>query len=495
MNRPSSDTAPSDTAPSNTVLPNTAPPDSVLPITFGQDGEPVTAVMTWGQVAIWDVLRWLPPEDTSTNLLLSVPAPPGTGVERAVRAVRLLVERHDSLRTLFSEAPEGPCQQVLPGGTLQGWRCPADAAGAEHAAAEAGARLRATPFAADELPVRAAVVTEGPHAALVVLCLSHLAIDGWSLSIVRADLAQLLADPPQLPPRAQQPLERARYEASEPARRGQARALRFWEDALRELPPAMVEDLREGGGSDRQWSRISSPALALAAAEHARRTRLSSSVVLQAATLLLLALHTGEPSAALRTIVATRFRPENQALVGAFNQNALVRAELREEPFEAFLRRVGSAAANGYRHTEYEPRALERLIERVGTERGLRTGGFCFFNDVRFGTGHQPLGSAAPGSAEALTAALARTELSDPQWDFDQKGSKFFLFLQELDAAPEPAGARAVVTLCADRRFLAGRGSSVFLEDLEWLLARTAYTDTTTGELAAALCGRAPVPG
>ncbi|MFD7985706.1 condensation domain-containing protein [Kitasatospora indigofera] len=466
-----------------------------LAIGFGTDGPPVTAAMTWGQVAIWDVLRWLPPEDTSTNLVLAVPAPSGTAVGRAATAVRRLVERHDSLRTLFSEGPRGPLQTVLPGGTLPVRLHPAGAAGPRDTAEEVGRQLRSTPFAAAEPPVRAAVVTDGPDAAVVVLCLSHLAIDGWSLSILRADLAQLLTDPGGLAPRAQQPLERAGYEASEPARRSEQRALLFWERALRELPAAMLEDLRDGGPSDRQWSRLSSPALALAAAEHARRARLSPSVVLQAGTLLLLALYTGEPSAALRTIVATRFRPENQALVGAFNQNALVRAELREETFDAFLRRVGSAAATGYRHTEYEPRALEELIERIGTERGLRTGGFCFFNDVRFGSGQRPLGAPAAGSAEALAGALDRTELSDPEWDFDQKGAKFFLFLQELEAPAGPDSARSVITLCADRRFLAGRGSAVFLRDLEWLLAGTAYADTTVGSLAEALRGRVPAAG
>lgn len=492
---------------------NPTPPydNDTLPIAFDTGGEPVTAPMAWGQVAIWDVLRWLPPTDTSTHLLLELPAPPGTTAERAADAVRLLVERHDSLRTLFFEAAEGPRQRVVPRGMLRARLHPvaaADAAGEAGAAGAAdvtdvadvrravervGARLRATAFGATELPVRMAVVTDGPHAAAVVLCLSHLALDGWSLAVVRADLTALLTEPETLPPRAQQPLERAEYEASEPARRGQDRALRYWERAVRELPAAMLEDLRDGGASDPQWARIESPALALAAAEHARRVRLSPSLVLQAGVLLLLAVYTGERSAALRTIVATRFRPENQSLVGAFNQNALVHARLGDEPFDAFVHRVGTAATTGYRHTEYEPRSLELLIERIGKERGMRTGGFCFFNDVRFDAGRRPF-APVPRSAREITAALARTQLSVPDWDIDQKGAKFFLYVQELGAGDSAAEATAALTLCADRRFLAGRESADFLLDLQWLLTETVRRNISTGALAGALRERSPLP-
>ncbi|WP_344745400.1 condensation domain-containing protein [Streptosporangium vulgare] len=224
--------------------------------------------LTWGQTAIWEVLRWLPPGDASLNLLAVCEVEPGRDVDDVLAAVRALVERHDALHTLFprDDGDGGkPVQVVLRSGELEvavhetGTRNPVTVA------AYAGARLRDTPFdIGGELPLRVAVVTTGGVPVRVVLVVSHMAVDGWSLKIVCEDLRTLLSAPAALGPAAEQPLGRLAYENSERAGLRERRAFDYWAEAVRELPRVWLEDLRQGGEARQDWSEIRSRALSRA---------------------------------------------------------------------------------------------------------------------------------------------------------------------------------------------------------------------------------------
>ncbi|MER5644445.1 condensation domain-containing protein [Streptosporangium sp. NPDC002524] len=441
--------------------------------------------LTWGQTAIWEVLRWLPPGDASLNLLAVCEVEPGRDVGDVLAAVRALVERHDALHTLFPmDDQDGgrPVQVVLRSGELEvavhetGTRNPGTVA------AYAGARLRDLPFdIGGELPLRVAVVTTGGVPVRVVLVVSHMAVDGWSLKIVRDDLRTLLSVPAALGPVAEQPLGRLAYERSERARLRERRAFGYWAEAVRELPRVWLEDLRQGGEARQDWSEIRSRALSRAVRELAARASVTPGMVLQATVALLLGLYKGEEDVALRLIVSTRFKPETRRFVGAFNQNALLRLRLRHESFSGFLSHAGRAALAAYSTCEYDPVRLEELVARVTGERGIGTDGYCFYNDIRFDAPAPPAGHRlSPAEYDAL---MGETELVEPPHDTDQKGATFFLYVHELSE-------RAVLTLCADRRFLAPRGPADFLSDLEWLAVEALRTDAGPLRLAEALARR-----
>lgn len=283
------------------------------PVHFRADGRP-PAPLAWGQLAFWDVLRWLPEGDDSPNLYRWLPVPAGAGLDRVTTALGLLLERHESLRTRYFEQGGAPTQQVLAEGVLPVHLY--EAAGPDLAAqAEAlGARLRrgATDHARD-LPVRAAVLTRGGAPVAVVLMISHLAVDAWSFRIALRDLRTLLAEPAPdasaLPARSRQPAERAHYEASEAGRRREAATLAHWERRLRSASPTMLEKSALTRATGRDWATIDSPAMALALRALGSRTGTGPGTALPALLGLLLSFRVGEPEAALRLIVATRFAP------------------------------------------------------------------------------------------------------------------------------------------------------------------------------------------
>ncbi|MEZ0066884.1 hypothetical protein ABIA32_002897 [Streptacidiphilus sp. MAP12-20] len=436
---------------------------TAIPIEF-LSGVPRSGPLTWGQLAIWDVLTWLPADDTTLTLSGVQPVPPGTGLDAVAGALAALIIRHESLRTVFSPSADGPVQHVVAQGRID---VPVHdtAPGAGRSTAESlQGELRAVPYdMAADLPLRAAAVTEDGQPVAVVLTVNHMAVDAWSFSIMQEDLAALLAASP-LPGPGPQPLDRLAYEQSPLGLQREQRALRYWSEQIGAAPTAMLSGFPEPSAAELRWGRIESSALAEAVRLLAVRTGTAPSLVTLALTARLLARYTGSDRSLLRLIVATRFNPKTRRLVGAFNQNAVFGLEIGDDPTDAFLRRASLTALESYQNCEYDPRSLEVLIDGITAERGIDSVGCCFFNDVSFRAGQAPAADAEPESAAERARRLdrlrAETTLSVPDMDQVPKGATFFLFLDRLDDL-------AILQLCADRRFLAPRTPTDFLHDLE----------------------------
>lgn len=289
--------------------------------------------LIWAQLAIWDVFRWLPPHDSTLNLLVQCPVPAGRDLRDVTTAVRRLVERHDSLHTVYVDTPDGPRQRVIGEGDIPLRIHDVGDRGTEEAAAELGEALRRPWFdIGADLPLRVAVLTRDDTPVAVLLAASHMAVDGWSFAIVRGDLLNLLQDPPIAVEPGQQPLQRVEYETSPIGLRREAKALSYWSKHLTGVPTRMIESNRDGRPPNLDWGQIQSPALALATNGLAARFGVPPATVLLAAITLQLAAYTGEREALLRMIVSTRFRPASRALVGAFNENALFRLDFPQHP-------------------------------------------------------------------------------------------------------------------------------------------------------------------
>lgn len=447
----------------------------------GHGAAPRRGPLAWAQTEIWDVIERLATGSASLNLCAVRPVA-GHDPQQVQAALSALISRHEILRTLFTADDGVPVQHVQARAELD---MPVYALAddeVEEGAQQISRQLRGLPFdAARELPLRAAMVLGHTVPPRVVLVLNHLAVDGGSLALLVRELDLLLADPGALGKPAYQPLDRAAWEQSADGRRHAARSLAHWERAVRATPRTWFENRHRAGRPEGRWARIDSPALALAVRVLAHRSGMTPGMVGQAGVAALLGLTRGEHTVGLRLIVSPRFQPETRSLVAAFNQNALLRTELAEESFTAYLRRSGAATLDAYTACEYEPRALGEMTSRIGAELGFGTDGFCFYNDVRYG-GEDPAwrDPLPPDWAANLTALGSSTQtqqlptlgtLSDP----------FFLYVDSLTD-------RAQLTLCVDRRLLPDPAG--FLADLAWLLEQAALTDAAPPALAAGLAQR-----
>lgn len=423
----------------------------------------------WGQIAIWDVLQWKPPGDTSLNRLGQWEVPAGVTMDRLADALRALIERHDSLRSVYYETSEGLVQEVRGDGELTVEVHEIGAADAGDVARTVGEDLRGIYFdRAADLPVRLAVAVRDGEPEVLLGSFSHMAVDASSFGIVSADLVALMRGETLAPP-GQQPLERAEYEGSGIGRSREERALAFWSAHVAKIPRSMLARVRGGNPPDFVWALLDSPAMALAARSLAWRFALEPGVVLLGGASLLLAAYTGEEEAALRMIVATRFQPAARELVGAFNQNALFHVDIVDEPLEAYLRRAANAQLLSFRNSEYHPRKLEALVSEVSASRGFDADGYCFLNDVR--TAFERIAEPDLIAAESLVGrveeALPGSRLEQLPDGSPTKGANLFLYLHDT-------AEQAYLRLGTERAFLTPRGPIDYLRDLERLIVRAA---------------------
>jgi Condensation domain len=415
-----------------------------------------------------------PPGDDSLNQIGWIPIPPGTEPGAVVAALRIILERHDSLRSVYFETGGEPGQRVLAAGRLPLRVSEAVDPDMEAATEAAGLRLKQGAFdIAHDLPLRAELLTRGGEPWALVLVVSHMSADGWSISLVKRELTTLLEEGPAegvLPPRGRQPVDRAAFEHTEQGAARERLTLQQWTGTLEQASATMLEKPAGPAASVGDWGRIDSPAAASAAAALAAAAGVNPGSVVLAALALLLGFRVAEPRATLRVIVTPRFTAADRFYVGAFNQNALFHVEIDEdEPAVGFLRRAGAGAFGAYRRCEADPRKVEQLVADVAERRGFTPDGYCFFNDVRFAFADRsaPDADQPPADPAEIAASLDRTVLEQLHKDERQKGAKLFLYLQEL-------GPSCRITACLDPAFLGPYRITALLGDLERLLVRAA---------------------
>ncbi|MEV7315227.1 amino acid adenylation domain-containing protein [Streptomyces microflavus] len=152
--------------------------------------EPVTAVrprperlpLSSGQQRLW-LLETLGDAGTSYHLPVALRLRGVLDRLALAEALADVVGRHEPLRTVVSETPDGPCQRILPAGPNQ----------PPLRLMEPGDPVRPdlAPFdLACELPLRAQLFPIAPEEHVLVVTLHHIAADGWSMEPLLRDLSE-----------------------------------------------------------------------------------------------------------------------------------------------------------------------------------------------------------------------------------------------------------------------------------------------------------------
>ncbi|WP_432988992.1 condensation domain-containing protein [Dactylosporangium sp. CA-233914] len=410
--------------------------------------------MTWGQHEIWHTMRRT---GRTLNIGGAVAVPPGATAEQYASMLAYLVGRHPALRTRFAFDERGePVRQVV------------DAAGEVHlevvegdtdADAEAlRSRYEFTPFdLAREHPVRWGVVGRGGALTHLVVQYSHLAVDGAGIEAIVRDLAHHGAEHPP-PPSGLSPLELAARQHSPAGRRQSEKALRYWRTQLAGVPAA-----RLAGSADPRTPRFRelvfrSPALHLALAAVAARTRAETGHVLLAAYAVALARVTGLRPVVAQVLVSNRFRPGCADAVCHLTQPGIVVADpgppSAPVPFDELVARVWTAATAAYLHGYYDPRAHRAMLDQLAAERGEPVDLSCFVNDRR---GQSTSGAAPTG--EAARAALGQSTL---RWERELPTYDGSLYVQV-----DSDGGAVQLGIWADTHAIAPAAVERFARELE----------------------------
>ncbi len=301
-------------------------------------------------------------------------------------ALRDVVARHESLRTVFA-APEGtPQQVVIPAERADfGWQV-IDAGGwpASRLDDAVKAAARDTFDLSTDIPLRAWLfrVTDDEHVLVAVA--HHIAADGWSITPLVRDLGVAYASrcAGEAPGWAELPVQYVDYTLWQRAQFGDlkdgdsriAAQLAYWEEALAGMPERLqlptdrpypqVADQR-GATVPIDWPADLQQQVAAVAREH----NATSFMVIQAALAVLLAKVSATSDVAVGFPIAGRRDPALDDLVGFFVNTLVLRVDVAGDPtFAELLDRVRARSLEAFEHQDVP---FEVLVERVNPTRSL----------------------------------------------------------------------------------------------------------------------------
>ena len=393
------------------------------------------AELSWGQHEIWQVMA-----DKGDSLPIGgVRAlPPGQTVADVAAGLRFVMGRHQSLRTRLRLVPGGlPKQVVHDRGEIAlevvdaGDGDPAEAA----AAVVAGYMTRSFDYERD-WPVRMAVITRHGAATHVAEIYCHLAMDGFGLAALRADLARYdRTGPAPAPVTAMQPLEQARRQRGPAGRRAHDASMRHFERVAATAPDRQFSEQADKQ-EPRFWQVIyESPAGYLASRTLAARLGVSTSSVLLAAFAAALSPLTSTPSVAVALVVNNRFRPGFADSVSTLAQSFPCLIEVGDTGFEEVCVRAWRSALVAYKHAYYDLAGKDEVSRRIAAERGTELAFGVFFNDLRMRS--RELADSVSGDAATQAeppsprAELARSTLRWGERN-DVPADPMFLYVNDV---------------------------------------------------------------
>ncbi|MBG6090821.1 non-ribosomal peptide synthetase [Actinomadura viridis] len=298
-------------------------------------------------------------------------------------ALRDVVARHESLRTVFPHDDGEPYQRILgPDEAEPGLSIGEVAAGDPRDAVFADA-TRGFDLTSD-LPVRAHLYRTAPGEHLLLLVLHHIAGDGWSMAplatdLIDAYLARRAGTAPTRPPLAVQYADYAIWQRgllgdeNDPESLA-ARQLAHWKDALAGLPeeldlpadrPRPAHASYRGGQVPFEIGADLHGRLAALAREH----QVSLFMVLRAALASLFTRLGAGTDIPIGSPVAGRTDQRLDDLVGVFVNTLVLRTDTSGDPtFAELLARVRETDLAAHAHQDVP---FERLVEALNPARSL----------------------------------------------------------------------------------------------------------------------------
>ena len=338
--------------------------------------------LSFAQRRLWFLDRLEGPSPTY-NIPVAVRLSGGLDVAALEAALGDLVERHESLRTIFAETLGVPRQLILEGARARPKLTVRSLGEADLCEALAGAAQQSFDLSA-QIPLRAELFVLSQSEQILLLVVHHIAADGWSLGplgrdLARAYAARLEGAEPQWPAL---PIQYADYTLwqqqvlgsetdPESALGGQ---IAFWTKALEGLPEQLelpTDRPRPAFASYRGETvplQIS-PELHGGLLDLARDNQASLFMVLQAGLAALLTRLGAGTDIAIGSPIAGRTDEALEELIGFFVNTLVLRTDTSANPsFGELLGRVRAGDLAAYAHQELP---FERLVELLNPARSL----------------------------------------------------------------------------------------------------------------------------
>jgi len=297
------------------------------------------------------------------------------------RSLDALTRRHESLRVCLHDDDGNPRVEIRTdlGSTVE----VLDLSSVDPAAREAEAmrllqQRGREPFDLSRGPLaHFALARLGPEEHLLLLCMHHIASDGWSLSVAAREIcavyeAELTGKPSPLPPLSLQYVDFAGWQHEQLSSGLFARQLSYWQHELAGAP-AVLELPTDRPRPALQSFRGHRLSLRMPRAQYealkafSRSHGVTNYMTLLAAWQVLLYRYSGQEDIVVGSPLANRDRPEFEALIGCFVNNVVMRGRLEGNlRVSEFLNQVKGTVLRAFDHRDLP---FDRLVEALRPER------------------------------------------------------------------------------------------------------------------------------
>ncbi len=363
-------------------------------------------------------------------------------VDALERALGVIVERHESLRTAFTLVDGVPHQVIRPAEpiSLELIDLSGTADAEQRALAVASDRAREGFDLSSDRLWRATLVKIGPRDHVLSLTFHHIITDAWSMGILNRELSELyggfvaghLVQLPELPI---QYGDYAVWQQQWMESGGLDQQLEYWRrklggaPALLELPtdkPRPQEQSFRGA----TLRTVFPPELLAELRALGEREGTTMFMTLLTAFAAMLSRYSGQQDVVLATPVANRNRVELESVIGLFVNTLALRVELDDDPsFVDLLQRVRETALEAFSNQDVP---FEKLVQELNPERNQA---------------HAPVAQVLFVLQNTVEQAATLAELEHERVLTDRETAKFdlALFVGEV-----PDGLRVAIEYCSD---------------------------------------------
>jgi len=341
--------------------------------------------LSYSQQGLWVLNQLMPGESvyhspTAARLrgTLDVPA-----LQQALQAI---VDRHDSLRTIFSVV-DGEPMQVVEDLTLEAPVIDLSTMIDENRRDAEALRIlehdARRPFELSTGPlIRAIIVRLRPDEHILLVTMHHVVTDGWSIGLFHRELSSLYKafashSPSPLPDLPIQYIDYAMYQREWFEGKVYESQLAYWKKQFATMPPALelpadhprpiVQAYRAFRGN--QHTMTLSADLARRIRTLCQRENVTLFMVLMAAYQILLHRYTGEEDIVVGSPIAGRSLAETEDLIGLFINTLAIRSRVSgDATVRDFLNHVKQVALGAYAHQDLP---FERLVKELQPDRTL----------------------------------------------------------------------------------------------------------------------------
>ncbi|WP_229402493.1 non-ribosomal peptide synthetase [Micromonospora okii] len=332
-----------------------------------------------GQEQLW-FLEQMVPGRATYNVAATHRIRGPLDVEALRAALTAIVARHEVLRGTVSGGDGTPTMVVAPVSTVP---LPVDDLADEPTESRED-RLRddlaahaAAPFDLVAGPLyRFRLFRLGPREHVLAQVYHHIVTDGWSTSLLLAQLADAYAaivrgEPVPAPASGGSFGDYAARQRDKLATGALEEQLQYWEKQLSGLPPLELPGDRPRPAEpsfSAGWLNVDLPANVLVAARRlAADEHVSLSMVLTTALTVVLSAYTGERDVPVGTAALGRSDPDLEEVVGYFTNMVVLRTSLAGDPsFDELLAQLADTMLDAYDNQDVP---FQRVVDRVSPHR------------------------------------------------------------------------------------------------------------------------------